>query len=75
MTVGSSATPTEMATMRMLRLSNLTLARVRMPAAATIPNRAIPAPPSTARGTPSTMAEIFGMSPRMMRMPPAAVAT
>ena len=46
-----------------------------MPDAATIPNRAMPAPPSTARGTPSTTAETLGISPSTTRMTPAAVAT
>ena len=56
-------------------LLNLTFVRVRMPEAATIPNSAIPAPPSTALGTPSTIAETFGISPSTTRMTPAAVAT
>ena len=46
-----------------------------MPDAATIPNRAMPAPPSTALGTPSTIAETLGIRPRTTRITPAAVAT
>ena len=67
--------PTEMATMRMFLLLNFTLVSVRMPLAATIPNSAMPAPPSTARGTPSTTDDTLGMTPSTIRMTPAAVAT
>ena len=41
-------------------LLNLTFVSVRMPDAATIPNSAMPAPPSTALGTPSTIGRDLG---------------
>lgn len=56
-------------------MSSLTFASVRMPLAATMPNSAMPAPPSTARGTPSTSADTLGSRPRTTRIAPAAVAT
>ena len=69
------ATPTEIATTRMLVLFSFAFASVRMPLAATIPNRATPAPPSTGSGMPSTTAAILGSRPRTTRITPAQVAT
>ena len=58
-----------------LELLSLTFASVRTPLAATIPNSAIPAPPSTACGMPSTTPPSLGISPRTTSTPPANVAT
>ena len=41
-----------------------------MPLAATVPNRARPAPPSTGSGTSATKAPSTGKSPRKTRIPP-----
>ena len=59
----------------MLVLSNVTFVNVRTPLAATMPNSATPAPPSTGSGMPSTTAAILGSRPSSTRMMPAPVAT
>ena len=46
-----------------------------MPLAATVPNSASPAPPSTGIGIAATIAPIFGNSPRTTRIPPLAATT
>ena len=62
--------------MTRLRLpSYFTLLRVRMPDAATVPNRTIPAPPRTAVGTAATTRPRTGSRPRITRIAPPAVTT
>ena len=46
-----------------------------MPLAATVPNSARPAPPSTGIGIVATIAPIFGNSPRTTRITPLAATT
>ena len=46
-----------------------------MPTTATVANNASAAPPSTECGIPATMAAVFGSTPRMIMMPPAAAIT
>ena len=48
---------------------------VRMPLAATVPNRASPAPPRTGSGTRATSAPRMGKRPRKTRIPPPTATT
>ena len=52
-----------------------TLARVRMPLAATVPNSTMPAPPRTGVGTAATTRPRTGSRPRITRITPPALTT
>ena len=71
--------PTLMETATIIRLwrwrSKSTLARMRMPVAATMPNITNPAPPKTTVGKDSTKAAILGITPKMIKMMPPATQT
>ena len=52
-----------------------TLARVRMPLAATVPKSTIPAPPRTGVGTAATTRPSTGSRPSSTRITPPALTT
>ena len=74
--VTNIAMPRLVLTMTMLRWSlKSTLASDWMPTTATVANNASAAPPSTECGIPATIAAVFGSTPRMIMIPPAAAIT
>src|SRR5215831_8636713 len=74
--MGSRPTPIETATTTRSRLSaKETFDRVRIPLAATVPNIAIAAPPSTGCGMAAMISPSTGSRPSTTRIPPANATT
>ena len=72
---GSSAKASGMATTKMFDELNRIGESVLTPDAATIPNSAIPAPPSTGAGIAATTDAVFGIKPSTISIPPATDVT
>ena len=68
--------PIEVATMIRFMLSSYsTFERMRIPLAATVPNRTMPAPPRTGLGIAATTRPITGRSPSATRIRPPVATT